>query len=50
MALEELNKNYKFICLDINLNHNFTFLNGLNEDIKQKVEFLINPICAPGCP
>ena len=44
------NDNYKFICLDYNLNHNQKFLNSLTEEEKAKTEFLINPICSPGCP
>ncbi|MGN1342698.1 MAG: hypothetical protein ACI4VL_05760 [Bacilli bacterium] len=44
------NQNYKFICLDYNLNHNWTFLDSLNPEEKEKTEFLINPICGPGCP
>lgn len=49
-AKEELNKDYLFTCLDYNLNHNWTFLNKLNEEEKKKTEFLVNPICGPGCP
>lgn len=48
---EELNKEqYKFVCLDYNLNHNWKFLNELTPEEKQKTEFLVNPICGPGCP
>lgn len=41
---------YKFTCLDYNLNHNWNFLDSLNELQKNKTEFLVNPICGPGCP
>lgn len=44
------NSNYLFTCLDYNLNHNWTFLNSLTPEEKEKTEFLINPICGPGCP
>lgn len=46
----ELNKDYKMICLDYNLNKNNTFLETISDEIKPKVEFLINAICPPGCP
>lgn len=47
---KELNKNnYKFICLDYNLNHNWKFLDTLTQEEKLKTEFLINPICGIGC-
>lgn len=44
------NSNYLFTCLDYNLNHNWKFLDGLTSEEKEKTEFLINPICGPGCP
>lgn len=44
------NQDYIFTCLDYNLNHNWTFLNSLSPEEKAKTEFLINPICGPGCP
>lgn len=44
------NKDYKFTCLDYNLNHNWKFLNSLTSEEKEKTEFLVNPICGPGCP
>lgn len=47
---EELSKDYKMICLDYNLNHNFNLLESLTEEEKNKCEFLVNPICPPGCP
>lgn len=47
---EELNKDYKYVCLDYNLNHHFKFLETLTEDEKHKCEFLINAICPSGCP
>lgn len=44
------NQNYIFTCLDYNLNHNWKFLNSLTPEEKAKTEFLVNPICGPGCP
>lgn len=44
------NNNYKFTCLDYNLNHNWKFLNSLTPEEKEKTEFLVNPVCMPGCP
>lgn len=49
LASEELNKNYFKVCLDYNLNHNFDYLKSLTDEQKQKVEFLINPICGANC-
>ena len=50
-AKNELNKSqYKFICLDYNLNHNFSLLDTLSLEEKEKTEFLVNPICGPACP
>ena len=43
------NNNYIFTCLDYNLNHNWTFLNSLTPEERSKTEFLVNPICGPGC-
>ena len=47
-SLKEISKNYYQICLDYNLNHNMDFLKTIEE--KEKIEFLINAICPPGCP
>lgn len=47
---EEINKSqYKFVCLDYNLNHNEKLFQSLTPEEKSKVELLINPICGPGC-
>ena len=49
-AKEELNKeDYYKVCLDYNLNHNLNFLQTLNQEEKEKVEFLVNPICGANC-
>ena len=48
---EELNnEKYKMVCLDYNLNHNFSFLKTLTQEEKDKCEFLVNAICPSGCP
>lgn len=49
-ALSELSKNYYLVCLDYNLNKNQDFLNKISDDLKPKVEILVNAICPPGCP
>lgn len=48
---KELSKdNYYMVCLDYNLNKNMKMLEALSPEERQKCEFLINAICAPGCP
>ena len=42
--------NYYMVCLDYNLNKNMKMLESLTDEEKKKCEFLINAICAPGCP
>lgn len=49
LASQELNNKYYKVCLDYNLNHNLKFLESLSEEQKEKIEFLINPICGAGC-
>ena len=49
-SFEELNKNYKYICLDYNLNKNYNFLESIPKEQRNKIEFLVNAICPPGCP
>ena len=44
------NGDYKMICLDYNLNKNQKMLDSIEEDKRDKCEFLINAICPPGCP
>ena len=49
--LKELHsEKYSRICLDYNLNKQKEFLNSLNEEEKDRCEFLINATCGPGCP
>lgn len=47
---QELDKQYKYICLNYNLNKNFTLLNEILPEDRHKIEFLVNAICPPGCP
>lgn len=50
LAKEELNDdNFSLVCLDYNLNRKINFLSSLNEEEKEKVELLVNPICKLGC-
>lgn len=46
----ELDKDYKMICLDYNLNKNWKMLNDIDKNYRNKCEFLVNAICPPGCP
>lgn len=49
-SLSEVDSNqYKYICLDYGQNHNFAELDKLNQEQKDKVEFLCNAICPSGC-
>ena len=47
---EELDRDYKMICLDYNLNKNHKMLEAIPEEKRNKCEFLVNAICPPGCP
>lgn len=47
---EELEKDYKMICLDYNLNKNMKMLDSIAAEDRGKCEFLVNAICPPGCP
>lgn len=47
---ELLNPNFKMSCIDYNLNKNKEFLDSIPMDKRNKVEFLVNAICPPGCP
>lgn len=49
-ALKEIeNSSYYMVCLDYNLNSNFSFLEKIPDELRNKVEFLSNAICGPGC-
>ncbi|MCR5094359.1 MAG: hypothetical protein K6B72_10345 [Lachnospiraceae bacterium] len=45
---EELEKDYKFVVLDYNLNGNWDFIEKLTHP--EKLEVLINATCTPNCP
>lgn len=49
-SFAEFSKNYKYICLDYNLNRNEKYLQSFPSELKPKVELLVNAICPPGCP
>ncbi|MBQ1290585.1 MAG: hypothetical protein IIY28_04470 [Lachnospiraceae bacterium] len=46
--VEELEKDYKYVVLDYNLNNHWDLLERLPH--KEKVEVLVNPLCVPDCP
>ena len=48
--LAELDKDYKMVCWDYNLNKNQKLLKSIPAEKKEKCEFLCNAICPPGCP
>lgn len=50
LLLKELERpDFKIICLDYDLNHNFNFLETIPIELRQKCEFLVNSICPAGC-
>lgn len=49
-SFKEFSKNYKYVCLDYNLNRNEKYLQSFPDDLKPKIELLVNAICPPGCP
>lgn len=49
-TLAVFDKDYKFVCLDYNLNSDRDFLQSLTDAQKQKCELLVNAICPAGCP
>ncbi len=44
----ELEKDYKYVVLDYNLNNHFDVIDGLNKP--EKLEVLVNCLCVPNCP
>ena len=44
---KEMEKPYKYVVLDYNLNNHWELLDGLKH--KEKLEVLINTLCEPGC-
>lgn len=50
-SLNEIKKSqYKFICLDYDLNSNIDFLKQIPSNLKNKIELLCNAICISNCP
>ena len=45
---EELEKDYKYVVLDYNLNNQWDIIDALNKP--EKLEVLINCLCVPNCP
>ncbi len=45
---EELEKDYKYVVLDYNMNNQWGLLEKINH--KDKLEVLINALCVPNCP
>ena len=45
---EELEKDYRYVVLDYNLNNDFELLSTLPH--KEKLEILVNALCIPDCP
>lgn len=43
----ELDKDYKYVVLDYNLNNKWDIINQLEK--KEKLEVLVNTLCEPGC-
>lgn len=43
----ELDRDYKYVVLDYNLNNHWEILSGIEK--KEKLEILINPVCEPNC-
>lgn len=48
-ANDELAKDYHLVCLDYNLNKVEGFLSSIPENQRDKVELLVNAVCAPNC-
>ncbi|MBQ8946745.1 MAG: hypothetical protein IJ058_08040 [Lachnospiraceae bacterium] len=44
----EIDRNYKYVVLDYNLNGKWEFIDSVNHP--EKLEILINPVCDPACP
>lgn len=44
----EINKDYKYVVLDYNLNGNWDFISKIEHP--EKLEILVNSLCVPNCP
>lgn len=47
--LNELYREYKYVCLDYDYNYNFDFLHSIQQKDRERVEILINSTCPKGC-
>ena len=45
---EELEKDYRYVVLDYNMNNNWDLLENIHH--KEKIEVLVNALCIPNCP
>lgn len=48
--IAELEKPYKYICLSYTKNYDMLFLNSLSNNLKNKIELLVNEKCYYKCP
>lgn len=47
---EELEKDYKYVVMDYDLNNHFDLLEKVKPEHRGKCEILVNAICQPDCP
>lgn len=47
--LKEFEKDYKYVCLDYDYNHDANFFNDIPETDRDRVEILVNPECPKNC-
>ena len=45
--MEEFKKDYKLVVLDYNWNNDFEKLDKIPQELRSRVEILINPYCTP---
>lgn len=48
--INELQKNYLFVCLPYKKNFDFNFLQNIPDSLKSKIELLVNEKCYINCP
>lgn len=48
--IKELKKDYLYVCLSYNKNYDINFLKNIPDNLKNKVELLINERCTMNCP
>ena len=49
VLMEEFKKDYKLVVLDYNWNNDFEKLEKIPQELRSRVEILINPYCTPHC-